>query len=206
MIAPLLLFLASLAGIAMAFAPGWSDLILIALPCALASLFLLWRGRPKPDRRPARATTDRWPTQRPPALSKLPNWVIVDGSNVMNWNDNVPRIETVRAVLFHLIEKGFTPGIVFDANVGYKIGGNYKHDLALGRMLGLPQDRVMVVNKGTPADPTILAAARDLNARIVSNDRFRDWADQHPEVNEPGRVIRGGIVNGELWMDLDHKP
>jgi len=183
MIAPLLLFLASLAGIALAFAPGWSDLILIALPCALASLFLLWRARPE----------------------KLPNWVIVDGSNVMNWNDNVPRIETVRAVLFHLIEKGFTPGIVFDANVGYKIGGNYKHDLALGRMLGLPQDRVMVVNKGTPADPTILAAARDLNARIVSNDRFRDWADQHPEVNEPGRVIRGGIVNGELWMDLDHK-
>ncbi|MBC7477450.1 MAG: hypothetical protein H7317_05055 [Pseudorhodobacter sp.] len=180
MIAPLLLLIASLSGIALAFAPGWSDLMLIALPCAIASLFLLWRARPQKQR----------------------NWVIVDGSNVMNWNGGVPKIETARAVLSHLIEKGFTPAIVFDANVGYKIGDSYKHDHALGRMLGLPQDRVMVVNKGTPADPTILAAARDLNARIVSNDRFRDWADQHPEVNEPGRVIRGGIVGGAMWMDL----
>ena len=132
-------------------------------------------------------------------------WIVVDGSNVLYWNDGAPQIETVRAVLTLLKQRGFTPGVVFDANAGYKIVGSYQHDHALGRMLGLPQDRVMVVPKGTPADPTILAAARDLNAPVVSNDRFRDWTDRHPEVNEPGRVIRGSIRDGQLWLDTAPK-
>jgi hypothetical protein len=51
---------------------------------------------------------------------------------------------------------------VFDANAGYKLLGKYKHDDAFGRLLGLPADRVMVVGKGKPADPTILRAAREL--------------------------------------------
>jgi hypothetical protein len=59
-----------------------------------------------------------------------------------------------------------------------------------------------VVNKGNPADPTILAAARDLKARIVSNDRYRDWTESHPEVAKPGHVIRGGYRDGNLWLDL----
>ena len=61
----------------------------------------------------------------------------------------------------------------------------------------------MVVNKGTPADATILAAARDLGARIVSNDRYRDWLDQHPEVDRPGALIRGGFEDGALWLALE---
>ena len=121
----------------------------------------------------------------------------------MHWADNTPKIATLRAVIDRLSALGFTPGVVFDANAGYKIGGDYKHDDALGRLLGLPADRVMVAPKGTPADPLLLAAARDLGARIVSNDRFRDWTDQHPEVNEPGRLIRGGFRDGKVWLDLE---
>ena len=48
----------------------------------------------------------------------------------------------------------------------------------------------------------ILAAARDLGAKIVTNDRFRDWADQHPEVHRPGHLIRGGYASGRIWLDL----
>ncbi len=200
MIAPLLLFLASLVGVAGAFAPGWSDLMLLALPCAIASLFLLLRQGWTPRR-----ATISWPDRVPTFATKPPNWIVVDGSNVLHWHDGAPQIETVRAVVTLLKQRGFTPGVVFDANAGYKIVGSYQHDHALGRMLGLPEDRVMVVPKGTSADPTILAAARDLNAPIVSNDRFRDWTDRHPEVNEPGRVIRGGIRDGQLWLDTAPK-
>ena len=60
----------------------------------------------------------------------------------------------------------------------------------------------MVVSKGTPADPTILAAARDLGAQIVTNDRFRDWAEAHPEVTEAGHLVRGGYPSGKLWLSL----
>lgn len=197
---PLFLFLASVAGLAAALLTGWSDLILLALPCALASLYLLLRGLVRPKRRMGSRVgwALPWPWKRQPA-----KWVIVDGSNVLYWHDNTPRIETVQAVLAALTERGLTPGVVFDANAGYKISDGYKHDRALGQMVGLPEDRVMVVPKGTPADPVVLAAARDLKARIVSNDRFRDWADAHPEVATPGHVIRGGYREGVLWLDPD---
>jgi len=36
---------------------------------------------------------------------------------------------------------------------------------------------------------------------VVSNDRFRDWAEAHPEVLEPGRLIRGGFRGGKLWLE-----
>jgi len=60
----------------------------------------------------------------------------------------------------------------------------------------------MVVPKGAPADPAILSAAQDTGARVVSNDRFRDWSDDFPEVRAPGFLIRGGYRSGELWLDL----
>ena len=120
----------------------------------------------------------------------------------MHWKDNVPQIDSVRAVVDKLTAAGYAPGVVFDANAGYKLMGKYKHDRALGKLLGLPQDRVMVVAKGTPADPVILASARDLGARIVSNDRFRDWAETHPEVGVPGHVIAGGYRDGQVWLDM----
>ncbi len=37
-----------------------------------------------------------------------------------------------------------------------------------------------------------LDASRRLGARIVSNERFRDWAGDYPEVSKPGHGIRGG--------------
>ena len=179
---PLILLGLSITALAAAFAlPGLSDLVLLAAPCTLASLWLLLRAALGRDRQ---------------------TWIVVDGSNVMHWNGNVPQIETLQEVLAQLIRHGYTPGVVFDANAGYLIAGRYLDDRALAQMLGLPHKRVMVVPKGRPADPTVLAAARDLRARIVSNDRFRDWADGHPEIQEPGWIIRGDYRTGTLRMDL----
>jgi hypothetical protein len=121
----------------------------------------------------------------------------------MHWLDGTPRIEPVQQVLQALQARGFTPGVVFDANAGYLVAGHYLHHQAFGNLLGLPQDRVMVVPKGTIADAVVLATARDLGARIVSNDRFRDWAGAHPEVNNPGYIVQGGYRNGTLWLGLE---
>ncbi len=129
-------------------------------------------------------------------------YIVIDGSNVIYWQGNGPNLVAVEDVMYYLTARGFTPGVVFDANAGYLLTGRYRHDYAFGRMLGLPESRVMVVPKGTPADPFILAAARKLNARVVSNDRFRDWADAHPEVAVVGHLVRGGYRDGKLWLDL----
>jgi rRNA-processing protein FCF1 len=182
---PSLLLILSLAGVGVAlFVPGLSDLLLLAGPMALASLILLWKARRSGAEAP-------------------PRWVVIDGSNVMHWADQTPRIEPLREVIAELERQGFTPGVVFDANAGYLLRGRYQHDKALGRSLGLPTDRIMVVDKGTPADPMILTAARDMGGRVVTNDRYRDWAADYPEVKEPGFLIRGGYRGDRLWLDLE---
>lgn len=131
-----------------------------------------------------------------------PNYILVDGSNVMHWAGDPPDIAPLREVVKRLHAEGFTPGVVFDANAGYLLEGRYRHHGAMARMLGLTPDRVMVVNKGTPADATILEAARDMQARVVTNDRFRDWADRYPEVTRPGFLVRGGYRDARLWLDF----
>jgi Zc3h12a-like Ribonuclease NYN domain len=128
--------------------------------------------------------------------------VILDGSNVMHWKGGKPAIATVQEVTRYLSERGFTAGVVFDANAGYLISDRYLHDSGFGHLLELPEDRVMVVPKGTPADPIILAAARDHGAQVVTNDQFRDWAEDFPDVQNPEFVIRGGYRSGKLWLNL----
>lgn len=128
--------------------------------------------------------------------------VILDGSNIMHWDGGTPRLKTVEQVLKVLIARGYTPGVVFDANAGHLLFGRYLHDRALSRHLGLPEKHVMVVPKGTPADPFILEAARDMQAVIVSNDRFRDWAEQYPEIRRKGHLIRGSCTSGHVKLHL----
>lgn len=193
----LLLFLVSLAAaIAAVLLPGWSDLLLLAVPSAVASLILLLRNRHS-------VTAPTWPGRNRAGRDKVkPKWVVLDGSNVMHWKDGTPQIETVIEVLRHLKAQGFTPGVVFDANAGYLLSGRYRHDGELCKALGLREDRVMVVPKGTPADPFILTAARDMGAVIVTNDRFRDWVEDFPELRINTHLIRGGFRNGRVWLDL----
>ncbi len=141
-----------------------------------------------------------WFLSRDPHKGKKPV-ILVDGSNVMFWRDNVPDMATIKGVISHLSDQGYQPGLVFDANVGYKLEGRFRGHLPLARKLGLKPEQVVVVGKGDPADRLLLTVARDLNARILSNDRFRDWEASFPEVVEPGRVVRGGYRDGAFWTD-----
>ena len=52
---------------------------------------------------------------------------------------------------------------------------------------------------GTDADYFILSLARELDAAVVSNDRYRDRMDAFPEARD--RDIRYMIVNGEVVFE-----
>lgn len=183
MIAPALLLFASTAGLVAALAlPEGADFVLIAAPATLASLVLLIHAA-----RPRRART---------------GLVILDGSNVMHWQAGTPMLETLRAVLDAARAHGMTPGVVFDANAGYLLFGSYMGDRGFARLLNLPRERVMVVEKGTPADPAILTAARDLGARVITNDRYRDWVEQFPQLATPGHLIPGRILDGAVMLEV----
>jgi hypothetical protein len=131
--------------------------------------------------------------------------VIVDGSNVLFWDGGEPSLAIVDKVVEHLRGQGWKVGVIFDANVGYRIGTRYLDDADMARRLNLPADRVLVVPKGTPADAYVLRAARDMQARVVSNDRFRDWAADWPEVTQPGFLIRGGVRDGRVWVETEDR-
>lgn len=143
------------------------------------------------------------PEVRPSAPGAPRRWILVDGSNVLHWRDNTPSIATVGEAVVQLSARGLDPVVVFDANVGYLIAGRYLRGAELARVLGLPRAQVRVTPKGIPADPILLGAARELGARIVTCDRYRDWAELHPEVQGPGLLVRGGIDGEQLWLELD---
>ncbi|MBF9043031.1 hypothetical protein HKCCE4037_06820 [Rhodobacterales bacterium HKCCE4037] len=164
------------------------------LSAIAAFVLILFPGLAAPEQRARRRKRTRRAERRLPP-------VVIDGSNVMHWKDETPSLDTVKEVIAALADLGFRPGIIFDANVGYKLEGRYLDDSHLARRLNLPADRTLVVPKGEPADPTILAAARDMGARIVTNDRFREWIAEFPEIAETGTLVRGGYVNGHLWLD-----
>jgi hypothetical protein len=176
---PVLLFV--LSGLVCVFGylvPAWSDVLLASGPAALASGWLVWRAWRRPD------------------------WIIVDGSNVMYWKDNTPKVEPLLDVIHLLRSQGLSVVVFFDANAGHLLAGRYLHHDAFAKLLKHPEKHIMVVPKGTPADPYILKAAQGYRARIVTNDQFRDWAEEYPDVGNAGFLIKGEYRSGQLSLDL----
>ncbi|WP_103257837.1 NYN domain-containing protein [Tabrizicola aquatica] len=130
---------------------------------------------------------------------------VIDGSNVMHWQDNTAKLAPVKQVLRQLQERGYRAGVIFDANAGYKLFGRHADDRHLGRALGIGAGRVMVVPKGVQADPYLLTYARDTGAIVISNDRFRDRIAEFPQMGAPGRLVKGGWRDGKVWLDLPER-
>jgi Zc3h12a-like Ribonuclease NYN domain len=182
----------SLIGLAVSLLmPAYSDFLFVAGPCVVACYWILWQQRIRPQH-------DDAPRRKKPA--RVAAHVIIDGSNVMHWQEGAPRLQTVREVLSIVTAKGLTPTVIFDANAGYKISDRYQGGRSLARQLFLRDNAVFVVPKGTPADVHILDTARRMKARVISADRYRDWAEAYPEVVKHGFLIRGGVQDGKVWL------
>jgi len=120
--------------------------------------------------------------------------VLVDGSNVAYATEGgEARLENIELVRKKLREKGFEPLIVADAALRHQIDdkGAYERLINDGVVHQAPA--------GTDADYFILSFAREMDARILTNDRFRDRAEQFPR--ERDRIIRYMIVHGEVVLE-----
>lgn len=125
--------------------------------------------------------------------------ILVDGSNVMHWG-GTPSIVVLYDVLMNLTQRGYTPMVYFDANVGYKLFDRYANDTYMAGHLGLRREQVEVVPKGVIADEKLLEVATEHNLLIVTNDRFLDWQSQFPRVADHGFLIKGRWTDGDvIW-------
>lgn len=120
--------------------------------------------------------------------------VLVDGSNVAHAVEGQPPcLASIIAVRDKLVEEGLEPIIVVDAALRHQI------DDPDGYERLVEQGAIRQAPAGTDADYFILSFARELNAGVVSNDRFRDRAKAFHDVCE--RVIRYMVVEGEVVLE-----
>jgi hypothetical protein len=120
--------------------------------------------------------------------------VLVDGSNVAHSTEgDQAQLANIVAVREKLAEDGLDAVVVVDAALRHQI------DDRAGYERLVEQGVVRQAPAGTDADYFILSFARELNARIVSNDRFRDRLKDFPDA--PGRLIRYMIVENEVVLE-----
>ncbi len=128
--------------------------------------------------------------------------IIVDGSNVMFWDNGQPSLQTVAKVVAELQRRGFAPHVYFDANVGYKVSGRHMDEVAIAKAVKLPVPQVCIVTGGEPADPHLLNDAQTLGARVVSNDRFSEWRRAYPHVRRKGVLVKGQANSGKVVLRM----
>jgi hypothetical protein len=126
------------------------------------------------------------PAARPRAL--------VDGSNVAHSTEGgAARLANILLVREKLREHGFDPIVVADAALRHQIddGAAYEAMVTAGEIHQAPA--------GTDADYFLLSFAKELDASLVSNDRFRDRSRQFAEVRR--QIIRYMIVADEVVFE-----
>lgn len=119
---------------------------------------------------------------------------IVDGSNVAHSTEgDHARLENIELVMARLVEEGYRPIVVADAALRHQIDNPSAYEQLV------EDGTIRQAPAGTDADYFILSFARELDANVVSNDRFKDRVRAFPEARE--RVIRFMIVNREVVFE-----
>lgn len=119
---------------------------------------------------------------------------IIDGSNVAySTEGSGPRLENILLVSQKLRDEGYRPVVVVDAALRHNIDrkGEFERLVDEGAIKQAPP--------GTDADYFILSFARDLDASVVSNDRFKERRQAFPEAQE--RVIRYMILERDVVLE-----
>jgi hypothetical protein len=131
------------------------------------------------------------PSARPRAL--------IDGSNVAHASEgDAARLANILLVRDKLAEQGFDPIIVADAALRHQIddSAEYEKLVADGTVHQAPA--------GTDADYFLLSFAKELDAALVSNDRFRDRSQQFASVRQ--QIIRYMILETVVVFERPPPP
>ena len=133
-----------------------------------------------------------------PQRSRESSRVLVDGSNVAHATEGAEaRLENIKLVMAKLREEGLEPRIVADAALRHQIDDKQAYEQLIDDGV------VHQAPAGTDADYFILSFAREMDARILTNDRFRDRVQEFAK--ERDRIIRFMIVDGAVVLEYRTK-
>jgi hypothetical protein len=119
---------------------------------------------------------------------------LVDGSNVAHSSEaEQPSLADIVAVCNKLRSEGLEPVVVVDAALRHQIDDRQGYERLVDEGL------IRQAPAGTDADYFILSFARELEASIVSNDRFRDRQKAFPDAAK--RLIRYMVMKGEVVFE-----
>jgi hypothetical protein len=120
--------------------------------------------------------------------------VLVDGSNVAHSSEGERGLlSNITLVCDKLREEGYEPLVLVDAALRHQIDDRKRYEELV------ESGAIRQAPAGTDADYFILAFARELDASIVSNDRFRDRQKAFPDAAK--RLIRYMVVMGEVVLE-----
>jgi hypothetical protein len=133
-------------------------------------------------------------------MSKSNPKVVIDGNNVIHYSTTPSspkkaRIEQLLEVIKDLEQRGFDVIPLISAKTKYYIDkkGLLKKLLSQGAILEIPT--------GTDDDLYILETARKLQAKIVTNDLFRDYVKKFPEIYKerlPFMIVHDQLIIPDL--------
>lgn len=127
---------------------------------------------------------------------KKPRQIVIDGTNVMFWRNEVAQLATLQLVLKRLRQEGLDPVVFLDASTRHHIKDRSMNEKKFARALGVTKNNLMIAPKGTEADQFLLEFAQSQKLSVVSNDRFRDRPDAARNV----KLIKGRFEGEKLVL------
>ena len=126
--------------------------------------------------------------------------IVIDGANVAYEERSAggkPKLSNLLKVKRELEERGCEALIIVDASLKYDIDDQTQLETLIR------SQQVRQVPAGTDADYFIIQFADQLDARVVTNDRYKDYAQQYPWLTQ--RRMPYMIVKGEVVLYDEHQ-
>src|ERR1700722_7458377 len=135
-----------------------------------------------------------------------PSNVVVDGSNIATEGRTTPSLDQLDQAVRQYLEEhpGANVTVVVDASFGHRIEPSerpaFEEAVAHGELGSPPAG---AIGRG---DAFLLRAAERIGARVLSNDSFREFHEEHPWLFDEDRLVGGTPVPGVGWRFTPRRP
>lgn len=128
---------------------------------------------------------------------------LLDGSNIIHWDHCGKEIslDGVLAITGELEKRNYPYQVYFDATARHLFKYDQEVKNRYEELLKNDPQHFRQVPAGTRADDFLLMiASRDSNAKIITNDRYCEYADLYPQVVNRERLLPGMVFDGLIFF------